>query len=1075
MAREYIAFISYRHAARDSAVAQTAHSLIEQYRIPRSLRKNGKKRFGYVFRDQEELPVSSDLSDDICRALDHSQNLIVICSAETQKSPWVAREIAYFLEHHDHSRVFAVLADGEPADVFPAALTHVTRPDGTLAEVEPLAMDARADSIGAMKRKLRSQIRRLYAALLGCPYDRLVLRQQRRTWRRITAVAAVVLAAVVGFSATLLVKNAQIQQRNQELAAQKEQLASQKEQLQLRESEFLTRDALEFLAAQDRASAAESAVAALPAVEGQRPYYPQAEAALIQALGVFEEPWSGYWVTETEMTLSAPVEAMVFSEDNTQLVAADRYNEVTCFQTATGEKRWSVLLDTAEITHMQAQKDQVLCLHSGGMTALSWEDGSILWSYRNNFVSDLPCVLSEDGTKLMLLQWRMTMDFERYEFFLVELDARTGQQLQTIFVTQGMSLIATEEIPYVEFTGVLGAFAPDGKAFAGVYTYRDAAGEQYLTYYMADLTDGTAQAVYTRQAGEDKTPAQVWFDGSQCIAVFGHSWSKVALSVEKVDCQKGQQLWHTQTPEEYDWIEYDVPMNFLRGGNTLYVTCDRYIYGLDLTSGQGICQQSMDAPILSVRMADQYYLEFLAADGSYVLSWRNDTGMYLSDRVFQTGIDFGHMQQAYVWGNPMLQMVEENAKIVGAEVRDGGAIALIPETGAERIVIRTVQLLEDLSQRQSLPWLPEGAKLQAGQGICLQNGLALGMVDDNGSNAVLIHHNGQTCLQPSEVRDMNDLFLLPDGTGYLSCGDLADNLVFYNEKGVATVLLEQYEDVLSENNGTRFLDRHWDITLRYGTEGDVLAAACDNKKLLVWRNGELLREVALPETVKVSLYDNVQYYRMLVASQEYIYLSHYKDTQDTSIDAVAVYNIAEDTWSAIPSDNMMLTKAILASDSTGRSFVLLDDTDVLHRYDAAGNLLYSQPFPVPGSVVRQLEFVANDRYLLVKTKDQQVLLLDAATGALLFRQRFGTQDLGSIRCYTDEANHRLYLTDDYSAKDEGLCLDMGSWTVLARIPGFICYDATEDTIYRLDGEGSLISCRLPAMQELTDYYRSELS
>jgi hypothetical protein len=119
--------------------------------------------------------------------------------------------------------------------------------------------------------------------------------------------------------------------------------------------------------------------------------------------------------------------------------------------------------------------------------------------------------------------------------------------------------------------------------------------------------------------------------------------------------------------------------------------------------------------------------------------------------------------------------------------------------------------------------------------------------------------------------------------------------------------------------------------------------------------------------------------------------------------------------------------------------------------------------------------VANDRYLLVKTKDQQVLLLDAATGALLFRQRLGTQDLGSIRYYTDEANHRLYLTDDYSAKDEGLCLDMGSWTVLARIPGFICYDSTEDTIYRLDGEGSLISCRLPAMQELTDYYRSELS
>lgn len=1069
MAREYIAFISYRHAPRDSAVAQTAHSLIEQYRIPRSLRKNEKKRFGYVFRDQEELPVSSDLSDDICKALDHSQNLIVICSPETQKSPWVAREIGYFLEHHDHSRVFAVLAGGEPADVFPAALTHVTRPDGTVTEVEPLAMDARAHSVGAMKRKLRSQIRRLYAALLGCPYDKLILRQQRRTWRRIATVAAVILAAVVGFSSMLLVKNAQIQQQNQELAAQKEQLL-------LRESEFLTRDAQEFLAAQDRASAAASAVAALPAAEGERPYYPQAEAALIQALGVFEQPWSGYWVTETQLPLSAPVEAMAFSQDNTRLVAADRHNEVSCFQTATGEKLWSVLLDTAEITHMQAQSQQVLCLHSGGLTALSWEDGSVLWDYRNHFVSDLPGVFSEDGTRLMLLQWRMTMDFERYEFYLVELDTRTGCEVQTVFVTQGMSLSATEEIPYVEFAGVPGAFSADGTAFAGIYTYRDASDQQHLAYYIVDLTDGTAQTVYTRQAGEDAAPAQVWFDGSACIAVYGHSWSKVAVSVEKVDCIEGKRLWHTQTPEENDWIEYDVPMNFLRGGDSLYITCDRYIYGLDLASGQGLCQQSMGAPILSIRIANQYYLEFLAADGSYVLGWRNDTGMYLSDRVFGDSIHFGSMQQAYVWGEPMLQMMEEDAKLLGADVSDGGAIALIPEEGAEYIAIRRVQLLEDLSGREQLDWLPEGVTLQEGQGLYLQNGLALGMVDDNGSNAVLIQHNGNIRLQPSAVWNMDELYLLPDGSGYISYGDTSQNLVLYDEQGTAAVLLlEQSEDVLSENNGTQYLDRHWNMALRYSAEGDVLAAANDDETLYLWENGLFLREVTLPEELNVSLYDSVQYYRMLEVSEEYIYLSHYADAQDISMDAVAVYSIAEDTWRTISCDQLALTKAFLTPDSNGRTFVLLDDADVLHRYDAAGNLLYSQPFPVPSSVLRQLEFVAGDRYLVARTKDQQVLLLDAATGELLLRQRLGTQDLGNIRCYTDETNGRLYLTNDYSPKDEGLCLDMGSWTILARIPGFICYDVREDSIYRLDETGNLIRCRLPAMEELTDYYRSELS
>ena len=44
MDRKYVAFISYRHAEMDSAIAKTIHTLIEQYRIPKGLRKNGKSR-----------------------------------------------------------------------------------------------------------------------------------------------------------------------------------------------------------------------------------------------------------------------------------------------------------------------------------------------------------------------------------------------------------------------------------------------------------------------------------------------------------------------------------------------------------------------------------------------------------------------------------------------------------------------------------------------------------------------------------------------------------------------------------------------------------------------------------------------------------------------------------------------------------------------------------------------------------------------------------------------------------------------------------------------------------------------
>ena len=52
MDRKYVAFISYRHAELDSAVAKQMHTLIERYVVPKKLRKNGQKKLGIVFRDQ---------------------------------------------------------------------------------------------------------------------------------------------------------------------------------------------------------------------------------------------------------------------------------------------------------------------------------------------------------------------------------------------------------------------------------------------------------------------------------------------------------------------------------------------------------------------------------------------------------------------------------------------------------------------------------------------------------------------------------------------------------------------------------------------------------------------------------------------------------------------------------------------------------------------------------------------------------------------------------------------------------------------------------------------------------------
>ena len=66
MIEHYNAFISYKHADADIKVAEAVQHSLEHYHIPGKIRKkNGIKRIERIFRDKEELPITSDLSENI--------------------------------------------------------------------------------------------------------------------------------------------------------------------------------------------------------------------------------------------------------------------------------------------------------------------------------------------------------------------------------------------------------------------------------------------------------------------------------------------------------------------------------------------------------------------------------------------------------------------------------------------------------------------------------------------------------------------------------------------------------------------------------------------------------------------------------------------------------------------------------------------------------------------------------------------------------------------------------------------------------------------------------------------------
>ena len=191
----YDAFISYRHSELDKFVAENLHKQLEAFRLPGNVsRKIGRKKIERVFRDKDELPLTSNLEDPIMRALAESEFLIVICSPRLKESLWCKKEIETFIRLHGREKVFAILIEGEPEDSFPEELLFVEetveKPDGTTEIVrkpmEPLAADIRGKNKHEMQKAMRTEILRLIAPMFSLTYDDLRQRHRAVSYTHLT-------------------------------------------------------------------------------------------------------------------------------------------------------------------------------------------------------------------------------------------------------------------------------------------------------------------------------------------------------------------------------------------------------------------------------------------------------------------------------------------------------------------------------------------------------------------------------------------------------------------------------------------------------------------------------------------------------------------------------------------------------------------------------------------------------------------------------------------------------------------------------------------------------------------------
>lgn len=193
----YDVFISYRHLSSDKKWAKWLLESLETWRAPKELIKKGfPQRIGRVFRDEEELSTSSNLSKSIEKALIHSKYLVVICSKDTAQSVWVEREIKIFKELGRFDRIIVLLINGEPNKSFNRELTFIEE-NGIIKETEPFYADVRNNTFKKDKEIKQTALIKILSCILSCGFDYLMNIEKSRYKKRVRNIILALLSLFI--------------------------------------------------------------------------------------------------------------------------------------------------------------------------------------------------------------------------------------------------------------------------------------------------------------------------------------------------------------------------------------------------------------------------------------------------------------------------------------------------------------------------------------------------------------------------------------------------------------------------------------------------------------------------------------------------------------------------------------------------------------------------------------------------------------------------------------------------------------------------------------------------------------
>jgi len=644
MEREYKAFISYRHLPLDTEIAKKMHRRIEHYIIPRALRKDGKKKLGYVFRDQDELPTSSDLSSNIQTALDHSEYLIVICSPETNNSVWVRSEIRYFLKHHDRDHVLAVLADGRPEESFPSELTDILAEDGTVLDhIEPMAANLALGSKAKRDRAIGVESLRILAPLIGCSFDELYRREQRYKLQRIGIAAGAAAAIAAAFIAILLNRNAEIQ--------------ANYEQALRNQSEFFATESLKLLEEGDRLSAISLAIAALPSETQERPLVSRAEYALGTAVNAYSLPNNASWNAAGALHHLNPVREFQLNADKSLLATRTDTSVISCWDTQSMQKLWDFpMVDNGGLSSTICgflKDNRLIAWSSAAIYCLKGDDGELLWSLEREQLSGNSWA---NISKTLLASEKEILLAYTYDK-LLRIDAASGTVLADY--PEPSFTVEDQEIHF-DFTRMY--LSPDGEQLAFLFEYGRYDGSKGGIAVM-NLTDGSIRTAYSGLSGEEyfylprfifPDPDHLVFSLNEknydsYIAFNVKSYSRSYDVLNCLNLETGELEW--QNRHEYFYPGVDVSLSYRTSVNNkpylVYCFSNRAAF-VELSTGAVLGTVEFTAPVIRMQAGGDFF-RFLLSNGSVAIIDPPDFNRWTETQAFTDDLSCADSGSSGFW------------------------------------------------------------------------------------------------------------------------------------------------------------------------------------------------------------------------------------------------------------------------------------------------------------------------------------------------------------------------------------------------------------------------------------------